>query len=373
MQTAGKQSLYVHVPFCRRRCHYCHFYVVRNSASQQELYWQALQREWALRGSQLSDLVSCYLGGGTPSLLAPERIGQLIAQLPNSPEEITLEANPEECVPELLTQWRAAGVNRLSIGIQVLDDPLLVKLNRIHSAAQAEKAVWAAAAAGFENITIDLMYDLPDQSLASWEETLQRAMQLPITHLSLYNLVIEPGSLYARRQTQITARMPDEPLSCAMWEVAHQTLETAGFTNYALSAFERGGHPSIHNLGYWTGRPFLGLGPSAWSYWNGCRIQNLPDLHNYADHLASSREPVATRESLPPDEARREQLVLALRLQEGVIRSQFEARWGPLELTTLQSLTHLQEEGLLASPQPNRWQPTRRGFQLFDSIAAALV
>jgi oxygen-independent coproporphyrinogen III oxidase len=370
MLIAGS-SLYIHFPFCRRRCHYCHFYVVKESRPQQELYWEALQREWALRLPLIASrpLVTCYFGGGTPSLLEPERVAQLIRQLPSRPGEITLEANPEECVAERLAAYRAAGVNRLSIGIQTFDDPLLRRLNRLHTARQAQSAVWQAAAAGFSNITIDLMYDLPDQTLASWQQTLAMAVELPITHLSLYNLVLEPGSLFARRSEQVAKTMPNEALSLAMWEAAHATLSAAGFTHYALSAFERGGHPSQHNLGYWTGRPFIGLGPSAWSYWEGRRFQNHADLQAYA----TATDQTATSELLTPEAARREQLVLALRLARGIQLRPFEGQWGPLELASRAGLQQLVEAGLLESPAPDQFQATPRGFQLFDSIAATLV
>ncbi len=332
---------------------------MRNSPSLQELYWEALQREWALR--QPGESLTLYFGGGTPSLLDPERVAQILSWLPNRPEEITLEMNPEDCTPARLAGFRAAGINRLSMGVQTFDDALLRPLNRLHSAAQAEEAVWQAAAAGFENISIDLMYDLPNQSIESWQASLDRAVQLPIAHVSLYNLVLEPGSLFHKRPPQ----QPDEATSLAMWDATQETLSAAQFDHYALSAFTRGNRPSQHNLGYWTGRPFLGLGPSAWSYVDGRRFQNAPDLQLYAQKLQQGQDPTTSEETLSPEAQQREQLILLLRLAEGSPRI-------PVDAATLSALSQLESAELLIST-PSHWRLTPRGMRVFDSVAAALV
>ena len=293
-------SLYIHVPFCTKKCHYCHFYVIPDKPEFKKLYMDALKREWEHKKHLISECRSIYFGGGTPSLLGSDNISEILSWLPSAPE-ITLEANPESIAD-------FPGINRLSIGVQSFNDEHLKRLGRTHNAAQAEEAILNSS---IKNISIDLMYDLPNQTLADWESSLDRALALPITHLSLYNLTIEPHTaFYKRRQT---LKLPTGEDSLKMLQMAIDKTKPL-LERYELSAFAKPGCESQHNIGYWTGRPFLGLGPSAYSYWEGARFRNPPHFHNW-------RRDVTARdcyEKLPIDRQKRELLAIGLRLIKGL-------------------------------------------------------
>ena len=345
-------SLYFHIPFCTKKCPYCHFYVVPNRPLFHRLLEEGLALEWERQKHLVAghEIVSVYFGGGTPSLF-PAGIGSLLKKIPNlSPDcEITVEANPEESSAPLFESLLSFGVNRLSMGVQSLDDRSLQTLERTHSANKAIEALSSAQNAGFRNISIDLMYDLPNQTEASWRYTLDRLASLPISHLSLYNLTIEPHtSFYKRRKTLL---LPDPDSSLRFLNTAVQQLERIGLLRYEISAFSRPGFPSRHNLGYWTGRPFLGFGPSAFSYWEGERFRNIAHLHRYTRALKQGGSPVDFREKLPEPQRQKELLAVRLRLLEGaeiaetdasiekMIEQQFLIRNG--------SRIHLSEKGLL--------------------------
>lgn len=348
-------SLYFHVPFCTRKCDYCHFYVIPNEPRFHALYMEALQQEWELRAPLIPSqgLASIYFGGGTPSLLGSERIAEILSWINPSPEvEVTLEANPEPLFP-------FPGVNRLSLGVQSFDNPLLTTLTRSHTASQAEKTVYALADAGIENISIDLMYDLHGQTLASWEKTLSIATSLPITHLSLYNLTIEPHTVFYKKRKQL--HLPPDSLSLEMLEMAVEKLEQAGLVRYEISAFAKPGFASRHNTGYWTGRPFLGFGPSACSYWDGARFRNIPHLNRYAKKLKNKFTPEDFYEKLTPFESLKEKLAIRLRLLEGL------NGW-PIELRNLYTI--LSTEGFL---DPYLLRLTNKGILFHDSVAEIII
>lgn len=267
----------------------------------QKLYMEALRREWEQKKSLLENyqLVSIYFGGGTPSLLGSDNISTILSWLPSA-SEVTLEANPESMIAP-------SGINRLSVGIQSFDDILLQKLGRTHTAKEAEEAIRTSP---IENISIDLMYDLPNQSVAQWESTLERALALPINHISLYNLTIEPHtSFYKRRHT---LQLPSQDDSLQMLQTAINMCSS--FERYELSAFAKPSYKSKHNMGYWTGRPFLGLGPSAFSYWDNARFRTTAHFNKWV------RNPHTHdfHERLPQKERDAEMLAVGLRLIKGV-------------------------------------------------------
>jgi oxygen-independent coproporphyrinogen-3 oxidase len=308
---------------------------------------------------------SVYFGGGTPSLLGPEPIRALLQQIsPLQPgAEITLEANPEHADPALYAAYRAAGVNRVSLGVQSLDDRALATLERQHTARKAKEAIRAVKAAGIPNLSIDLMYDLPNQTVASWAYTLDQLNDLPIDHLSLYNLTIEPHTSFYRRQRQLTVPPPEESLK--MLRKAIDALRRLGLERYEISAFAKPGFASRHNLGYWTYRPFLGFGPSAFSYWDGERFQNEAHLQRYAQALRSGQSPVSFREKLEPDAALKEQLAVQLRLLSG---------WAPPPLAqeTQEAIERLQKQRWLVWDGPTL-RLTEEGTLFYDSVAAELI
>ncbi len=316
--TPQSGSLYFHIPFCNKKCGYCHFYVIPNKSHFHQLYMEALKLEWE-RAPRFESVVSLYFGGGTPYLLGAKNFEKILDWVsPLDDVEITLEANPEDVTLEEMRALRSLGINRISMGVQTLDSSLLSKLTRHHTAEQAIRAVEKTAEAGFENISVDLMYDLPGQSFHSWEQTVNRACSLPITHISLYNLTIEPHTSFYKQRERLKKHLPNDDESLKMLNYATFTLPCRGFERYEISAFAKSGLYSKHNTGYWKARPFLGLGPSAFSYFKGARFQNIANINRYAEALKKGKSPVDFYEKLSLDTSRRELLAIRLRLLEGV-------------------------------------------------------
>lgn len=366
-------SLYFHIPFCTQKCPYCHFYVVPNQARFHPLLLEGLRREWEQVLPKLKEanegrplIASIYFGGGTPSLLGPESVGQILEwcrALPWTPDcEVTLEANPEESSVGLFQAYLDVGVTRLSVGVQSLDDRSLVTLERGHTAKKAKQALFDATAAGFKNISIDLMYDLPDQTESSWQYTLDQLADLPIQHLSLYNLTIEPHTPFSKR----TLSLPSAEESLRFLDAALQKCEMLGFERYEISAFAKPGFASRHNLGYWQFRPFWGFGPSAFSYWDGERLQNVPHLQRYARDLKEGKSPTHFRERLPYPASFKEKLAIQLRLKEGVRLSE------EIPEETERALEQLERDGFVRTTNGNL-ALTERGQLFYDTVAAAVI
>jgi len=361
-------SLYFHIPFCKKKCPYCHFYVIPNKARDRALLAEGFALEWERQRPLLqnSSIASIYFGGGTPSLLEVEQIRAVIQRCgPLDQEcEITIEANPEDGEPELFQALKEAGINRISFGVQSLDDRSLVDLGRAHTGAKAKSAIAAAHLAGIGNISIDLMYDIPDQTESSWRYTLDQLQDLPIQHVSLYNLTIEPHTSFYRRKNEL--RLPTQELSLRLLSDALVKFEQLGLERYEISAFAKPGFESKHNTGYWTFRPFLGFGPSAFSYWNGERFQNTPNLQRYVRALKAGESPIFFRETLPYPHNLHEQIAVGLRLQRGCVLPDKT----PDE--TLRTLQRLQEKGLVL--QTGRLvQLTERGQFFYDTVATEII
>jgi len=375
MQMSGKEkvSLYFHIPFCTKKCSYCHFYVLPDKEPLKQTLMEGFKLEWESLKNHLADkeVETIYFGGGTPSLLAPSYIKEILSWIPfKKGIEITLEVNPETASKELMQEYLQAGITRVSIGVQTFDNKLLKMLGRLHLASKAKEAVFAAFDAGIENISIDLMYDLPEQTLAAWEETLKETVLLPISHLSLYNLTIEPHTLFFKQKEAIEKLLPDEETSLKMYEMASDIL-TEKLTQYEISAFSKPGMHSHHNVGYWTGRSFFGLGPSAFSYYKNRRFQNIANLKIYHQKLLKNESPVDFEEELEPIERRRELLAINMRLMEGVDLKKFQERHGTLDEETFKTVQKLQESGLIIKDPVLKL--TKRGILLYDSVATDII
>jgi len=357
-------SLYFHIPFCTKKCPYCHFYVIPNRLSHHKLLSESIALEWQQQLPLLEGktITSIYFGGGTPSLFTG--IGEILERITRAPDcEITIEANPEESSLELFQKFRSLGINRLSLGVQSLDDRSLQTLERIHSAEKARQAIFNAQKAGFTNVSIDLMYDLPGQTEESWRYTLDQLPDLPIHHLSLYNLTIEPHTAFHKRNVQT----PTGDLSLRFLTTALEKLESIGLKRYEISAFAIPGHESRHNLGYWTARPFLGFGPSAFSYWNGERFRNISNINRYAKLLQAGQSPIDFREQLPYPANVNELLAVRIRLKEGADLNSFDL---PQETKT--AIEKLKEMGLIKQTQ-SLIQLTDRGTLFYDTVASEIV
>lgn len=334
---------------------------------------QGFKAEWQKALPQLSayKIASIYFGGGTPSLLGAAYIEEILSWIQPSPEvEITLEANPENFSESMIRGYKSAGINRLSIGAQSFDDELLLQLGRTHNSSKIGSSIDQANRAGIENITIDLMYDLPDQTLSHWQKTLSKATALPISHLSLYNLTIEPNTVFYKKRK--TLAIPDQETSLAMYLLAVEALEKSGLAQYEISAFSLPGRQSKHNLGYWTARPFLGFGPSAFSFWEGKRFQNIANLRKYHQLLMAEQSPIDFEEQLDKNASQRELLAVRLRLLEGVNIEDFQKNHGSLEKDLFDTLDELIKKGWL-SFDGTRYKLTSQGILFYDSLASEIV
>lgn len=372
-------SLYFHIPFCTRKCDYCHFYVLPDQENAKDQLAEGFQLEWTLLQPYLTNkkISTIYFGGGTPSLFSPSRIATVLKLIYEScavhlSAEITLEANPENVTFELMQAYAEAGINRVSIGIQTLDPQLLQLLGRLHSPEIALNAIYATHQAGIHNISIDLMYDLPKQTLKHWETTLHHLQSLPLRHLSLYNLTIEPHTLFFKRQKQLSPLLPNEEVSLAMYEMAIAQLEQIGLQRYEISAFAQPGYESQHNTGYWTGRQFLGLGPSAFSYWKGARFRNTAHLGKYCQALKEGIFPRDFEEQLNPDAQRRELFVIRIRLRQGVEWKRFIDQYGSLDHETMGVLNRLIDEQYVCWNE-GYIQLTHKGVLFYDTVASELI
>lgn len=357
-------SIYFHLPFCTHKCPYCHFYVIPNRLSHQKLLEEALilEIEKQLPLIEEREIVSIYFGGGTPALF--QGLKSLLNKIPRSSDcEITIEANPEDASIELFSKFRSAGINRLSLGVQSLDDRSLQDLERIHNAKKARLSIFEARDAGFENISIDLMIDLPDQTEESLRVTLQELPNLPIQHLSLYNLTIEPHTAFFKRKVQT----PNPESSLRFHMMTIEKLEAIGLQRYEISAFSKPGFESKHNLGYWTGREFIGLGPSAFSYLSGERFQNVANLNRYARAIKSGESPVDFREKLSYPKNINELLAVRLRLKEGANLQEFA-----IDDETNEILIKLKVSGLLIEEDRNL-KLTDRGKLFYDTVASEII
>jgi oxygen-independent coproporphyrinogen-3 oxidase len=377
-------SLYLHIPFCERKCAYCDFMSVESRARIPQ-FLESLEREIVLSAplgeGVLFDTV--FFGGGTPSLLPPEAIVRILEQLGSayaidSCAEITLEANPGTTTAPRLRGYRDAGVNRLSIGVQSFRDEELRFLGRIHGSDEARRAVGEARAAGFANVSIDLIYGLPGQTAADWRSTLEGAIALAPDHISAYNLIVEEGTPLGRkvRAGSVTPNSPD--VDAGLASLTGSVLADAGFEQYEISNHARPGFRSRHNLAYWTHEPYLGFGPSSHSFWRdrgaplGRRWWNTADLRDYGDRLASGGRPVAGEECLTRHEAVVERVFLGLR-SVGVDLSRMEAEFGwspdPGEESILAAVLRASH----ATLHRGVLRLTRSGYLLCDEIAARLL
>lgn len=372
-------SLYFHIPFCTRKCDYCHFFVLPDQEEAKDKLLSGFHAEWNLLKPWLhkKNVCTLYFGGGTPSLFSPQRIKNIINLVRKDvvvadDVEITLEANPENISLDLMKAYADIGINRVSLGIQTFDPSLLRLLSRTHSEKMALDAIHMTYKAGIKNISIDLMYDLPQQTLAHWSQTLSQVKSLPITHLSLYNLTFEPHTVFFKKREILSHSLPTEDTSLEMLEMAVSELESIGLKRYEISAFAKEGYRSIHNCGYWIGRPFFGLGPSAFSYFQGKRERNIAHLNRYCKMLEEGQLPRDFSEELDPEAHRRELLAIQLRLIEGVNLCDFETAFGPLEDSIKQEISTLIQDKLLLADGPIvKLSP--KGLLFYDSVAERLI
>ena len=347
-----EMGLYVHIPFCHTKCPYCDFNTYAGIESLMPGYMEALAREIRCWGGLLGapQVNTVFFGGGTPSYVPRQAIADVLAAVrdafrvaPNA--EITIEANPGDLLDDGAAPLLDAGVNRLSIGVQSLDDGLLEVLGRRHTAQEAVTAYQAVRRAGFDNVSIDLMYGLPYQSLEQWRDTLERALSLSPEHLSLYCLTLEGGTPMERQVAQGEMPEPDPDLAADMYSLAEESLAAAGYRHYEISNWSKPGMESRHNLTYWLNRPYLGVGPGAHSYLGQWRFWNINSPREYIGRLRDAGAAPSHLEALSDEELRTipcvasveaidrrlemaETMMLGIRLDDGVGLDAFRDRFG---------------------------------------------
>lgn len=329
-------GIYIHIPFCKSKCHYCDFYSCTLLAKK-EAVLAAVADELACRAGFLQGepVRTVYVGGGTPSLCTPSELGALIGRIRDvydvsGLQEVTVEANPDDLTADWLTALRVEGVNRLSIGIQSFIDRDLRWMHRRHDAASAVRAVGEAQRAGFENLTVDLIYGIPQMSLAEWEQNLGQAIRLGVQHISAYHLSVEPGTVFGKRLRRGALREIDPERSVAQYRLLHEMLTGAGFEHYEISNFARTGFRSQHNGNYWNGTRYLGVGPSAHSFDGALRQWNAADVRLYLER--EPRQEHFESETLSEHAAYNEFVMTSLRTASGLDADVLERRFGARKL-----------------------------------------
>jgi oxygen-independent coproporphyrinogen-3 oxidase len=396
---AGSVGAYLHVPFCTKRCGYCSFNTAPDSPGAVARFLPALLGEMDIVArapwAGAIDLRSVFLGGGTPSLLPAEAMAEILEHLRarfgvEAEAEITVECNPESVSLERLAGYRRAGVTRISLGVQSLDDRILPTLDRLHTAAQAREAFDAARAAGFEDVSVDLIYGLPGLDLATWEETVKGALGWAPDHLSAYALTLDEGSLWnaaasagraaGRRgagappseASESPVLLPPEETVTAQYSRLVQLAAEAGFEHYEVSNYARPGHRSAHNQIYWHAEEYLGLGPGACGFLGDVRYGNVKPVERYRAMVAAGDAPVDTHETLTPRQRLAERLILGLRLGDGIPSAWLEERVALAPARLPATLEAWRERGLLAESD-GRVRLTETGFLLSDALFVELL
>jgi oxygen-independent coproporphyrinogen-3 oxidase len=377
-------GIYVHVPFCLRKCAYCDFFSITD-LSLKPAFLEALSCEIAAADPGPLVFDTIYIGGGTPSILEPADVKGIINGLFSKfrfegSVEVTLEANPGTVDFEKLIGLRSAGVNRLNIGVQSFQEKNLTLLGRSHSAQQAQAALSNARRAGFENVGLDLIYGLPGQALHDWSADLESALAHGPEHIACYMLTVEPATPLAEEQRR--GRFQPAPAAdvAALFMATSEVLTARDFRHYEISNFARcgaggceGARVSRHNSKYWTHAPYLGFGPAAHSFLPPQRFWNHRDVQHYVDEVRAARRPVAGEEVLTADQEMMEAIMLGLRTAAGVDLHSFRCRFGADFMRLYgESATELASQGLLVLSD-ERCAPTRRGMLYLNTVTAALM
>ena len=382
--------LYVHIPFCETKCPYCDFNTYAGIEQLIPSYMDALAQEIRLWAAALGQATigTIFFGGGTPSYVPPEDIHSLLETVGSSfavagDAEITLESNPGDITEKRLAAWKNTGIDRLSIGVQSLDNELLALLGRRHTAQEAVDAFNRTRAVGLSNVNLDLMYGLPHQSLGQWRETLAGVLTLRPEHLSLYCITLEEGTPLEAQVRLRALPVPDPDLAADMYELAEEMAAQAGYQHYEISNWALPGLECRHNLTYWRNRPYLGIGPGAHSFLSGYRFANIRSPRRYIQRVhrwaasatqpqdfqaALRRGPVDMVEAIDKPLEMGETMMLGLRLSEGVAEEDFQARFGVELRDTFGTPIHDLEEAGLLQWNGGRLALTARGRLLGNEV-----
>lgn len=368
-------SAYVHIPFCTQICYYCDFSKVFIKNQPVDAYLQALIREF--RSYDITELRTLYIGGGTPTSISAVQLDYLLTELSrdlnlNTLEEFTIEANPGDLTVDKIEVLQKSAVNRVSLGVQTFNDKHLKRIGRSHNEAQIYSTIDALKTAGFQNISIDLIYALPGQTMDDVRSNVAKALSLNIPHLSLYSLILEHHTVFMNKMRRGKLHLPTEDLEAEMFEYIISEMERNGFEHYEISNFTKPGFESRHNLMYWDNVEYYGVGAGASGYLDGIRYRNRGPIQHYLKEVSEGNARLS-EEVLSKNEMMEEELFLGLRKKEGVSIGKFEQKFGTsFEKRYGQIVQELQSDGLLK--ENNGFiQMTKKGLFLGDTVAEKFI
>ena len=372
---AKPSSAYVHIPFCTQICYYCDFSKVFIKNQPVDAYLEHLIQE--TRSYEIGKLRTLYIGGGTPTALSAQQLAYLLTELPkvmdlSEVEEFTIEANPGDLDPDKIAVLKNSRVNRVSLGVQTFDNKMLKKIGRSHQEQDIYDNIRHLKQAGFDNISIDLIYALPGQTMDQVKENVAKAIDLDIPHMSLYSLILENHTVFMNRMRRGKLPLPKEELEAEMFEYIIEELEKAGFEHYEISNFSKPGFESRHNLVYWDNAEYYGLGAGASGYVDGIRYKNHGPIRHYLEAVEAGKARI-TEEHLTLEEKMEEELLLGLRKKTGVSKARFEEKFGvSFDQRYGQVVASLTEQGLLV-PDDKQVRMTKRGLFLGDTVAEKFI
>ena len=368
-------SAYVHIPFCTQICFYCDFSKVFIKKQPVDAYLEHLIQEF--RREEITHLRTLYIGGGTPTALTADQLAYLLKELTKSldlsqMEELTIEANPGDLDPDKIAVLKDSPVNRVSLGVQTFDNRLLKKIGRSHQEQDIYDNIDRLKLAGFDNISIDLIYALPTQTMEQVKENVAKALALDIPHMSLYSLILENHTVFMNRMRRGKLPLPKEELEAEMFEYIIQELERAGFEHYEISNFSKPGFESRHNLMYWDNAEYYGLGAGASGYVNGVRYKNHGPIRHYIQAVEEGNARVQ-EEHLTQTEMMEEEMFLGLRKKTGVSKKRFEEKFGVnFDQQYGPVVEELTQQGLLV-PDKDIVRMTKKGLFLGDTVAEKFI
>lgn len=372
---AKPSSAYVHIPFCTQICYYCDFSKVFIKNQPVDAYLEHLIQE--TRSYEIGKLRTLYIGGGTPTALSAQQLAYLLTELPkvmdlSEVEEFTIEANPGDLDPDKIAVLKDSKVNRVSLGVQTFDNKMLKKIGRSHQEQDIYDNIRHLKQAGFDNISIDLIYALPGQTMDQVKENVAKAIDLDIPHMSLYSLILENHTVFMNRMRRGKLPLPKEELEAEMFEYIIEELEKAGFEHYEISNFSKPGFESRHNLVYWDNAEYYGLGAGASGYVDGIRYKNHGPIRHYLEAVEAGKARI-TEEHLTLEEKMEEELFLGLRKKTGVSKARFEEKFGvSFDQRYGQVVASLTEQRLLV-PDDKQVRMTKRGLFLGDTVAEKFI
>jgi oxygen-independent coproporphyrinogen-3 oxidase len=375
------KAVYIHIPFCTNKCHYCDFtaYVVNGQPVDE--YLTALDQEMKMTVDQVppAEIDAIFIGGGTPTILTPEQLTRLLNNIQkyfphwSSELEFTIEANPGTTGPELLAAMKAGGVNRISFGAQTFRPDLLRQIGRIHGVEEIERSVHQAREAGFDNLSLDLMFGLPNQTVEDIRDTLEKAIRLQPDHFSCYSLKVEEGTLFHHLYERKELPLPTEEEELEMYQLTRAYLKDHGYYQYEVSNFARSGRESRHNSTYWRNQEYYGLGAGAHGYMNRVRHANVKGIHKYIEMVNSGQRPVAESYQVSRSEEIENFMILGLRLMEGISKQRFFDNYQRrVEDVFGTTLARLFEQGLLQDEE-DRLFLTEKGLLFGNDVFASFL